>query len=51
LEAWKKLQIEFAKEQYGDALERVDLHLDEKTPHCHVIINTAIKGIQHLKKK
>jgi hypothetical protein len=51
LEAWKKLQIEFAKEQYGDALERVDLHLDEKTPHCHVIINTAIKSIKNYKNK
>jgi len=46
-----KYQQMGVKEKYGDALERVDLHLDEKTPHCHVIINTAIKSIKNYKNK
>lgn len=51
LEQWKKVQIEFAKEQYGDSIERIDLHLDEKSPHCHVIINTAIKSEKKYKNQ
>ena len=35
---WAKLNLEFLHKKYGDNLIRVDLHLDEATPHLHAII-------------
>ena len=35
---WANRNIEFLKEKHGDNFIRADLHLDEATPHLHVII-------------
>ena len=51
LNKWKKSQLDFIKKEWGDAVERVDLHLDEKSPHIHVMINTAQKSIKTYKNR
>lgn len=51
LKAWVKTQEEFAKEEWGDSLERIDLHLDEKSPHIHVILNCAHKSVKKYKNQ
>lgn len=38
MEAWRDANIEALKEKFGDNLVRVDLHLDESTPHMHAIV-------------
>lgn len=36
---WQQKNFEFLKEEYGkENIVKLDLHLDEKTPHFHVII-------------
>lgn len=51
LQKWVKSQKEFASEEWGDSLERIDLHLDEKSPHCHILINNAIKSVKKYKNQ
>jgi len=38
LKDWKKANVDFLKERYGDNLINVVCHNDEKTPHLHAII-------------
>lgn len=40
---WAKDVTEFLKKKYGDNLIRVDLHLDEATPHIHGIFTPIIE--------
>lgn len=51
LNKWKNTQMDFVKEEWNESIERIDLHLDEKTPHLHVIINTAQKTIKKYKNQ
>lgn len=51
LQEWVKSQKEFAFEEWGDSVERIDLHLDEKSPHCHIMINTSMKSIKTYKNR
>lgn len=51
LNKWKKSQMEFIQKEWGDAVERVDLHLDEKSPHIHVMVNTAQKSVKKYKNQ
>jgi len=37
LDDWLEIQTDLLKKTYGKNLIRVDLHLDEKTPHLHAI--------------
>lgn len=39
LEAWKKEQVAFAKREWGDQLQFLVLHNDEKSPHFHAIVS------------
>lgn len=43
---WRSAQVDFAKKEWGDSLERIDFHLDEKSPHMHILINTAQKTVK-----
>jgi hypothetical protein len=38
VQAWAEANIEAMKKKFGDNLIQVDLHLDETTPHLHVIV-------------
>ncbi len=38
LDAWTTAQVEFAKKKYGRGLASMVLHLDEETPHVHLIV-------------
>lgn len=38
LEDWIQDNKEYLQEQFGDALVRLDLHLDETTPHLHAVL-------------
>lgn len=40
---WAKDVTEFLKKKYGDNLIRVDLHLDEATPHIHGIFTPIVE--------
>lgn len=39
-EQWKKSQIEFAKTKWGDSVKLAVLHMDETSPHIHILIST-----------
>jgi hypothetical protein len=43
---WRSAQVDFAKKEWGESLERIDFHLDEKSPHMHILINTAQKTVK-----
>lgn len=38
LDEWKRETMRWLKEEYGDDLAHVSLHLDEDTPHMHILI-------------
>lgn len=38
LDAWKAETIAWLKAEYGDDLAHVSMHLDEDTPHMHVLV-------------
>lgn len=38
LAAWEAATLKWLRDEYGDDLAHVDLHLDEETPHMHVLI-------------
>lgn len=37
LEEWKTKTVEWVKQEFGENVVNLVLHLDEKTPHCHLI--------------
>lgn len=37
-QAWLNANLNFLKQKYGENLVRVDVHLDESTPHLHAIV-------------
>jgi len=44
-------QLEFFKNEFGDAVENMVVHKDEKSPHAHIIVNTAIKSVKTYKNR
>lgn len=46
-----KEQLEFFKKEFGDSVENMVLHLDEKSPHAHIIVNTAVKSVKKFKNR
>ena len=48
---WRSAQVDLAKKEWGEALERLDFHLDEKTPHMHVLVNTVQKTVKTYKNR
>lgn len=38
LRRWKQSTLDWLKKEYGDDLAHVSLHLDEDTPHMHVLV-------------
>lgn len=42
MEQWRDANLKFLTEKYGDNLVRVDVHLDEATPHMHAIITPLV---------
>lgn len=38
LEAWTAATTQWLRERYGDRIKRATLHLDEATPHIHVVM-------------
>lgn len=51
LNEWKKEQIQFAKKEFGDNLKFAILHLDEKTPHLHLIVSVEEKKTVKFKNR
>jgi hypothetical protein len=43
LAAWKAATVKFLKEEFGDNLTTMTLHLDEAVPHAHAWVTTAVK--------
>lgn len=48
---WRDSNIEFLSKKYGDNLLRVDLHLDEATPHMHAIITPLVEKQRKIRGK
>jgi hypothetical protein len=51
MEAWRDANLVFLKNKYGDNLVRVDLHLDESTPHMHAIITPLVQKERKIRGK
>lgn len=43
LKAWTDKNLEAIKNKFGNRLVQVDLHLDESTPHMHIIVIPTIE--------
>lgn len=51
MEVWRDANLVFLKNKYGDNLVRVDLHLDESTPHMHAIITPLVQKERKIRGK
>lgn len=51
IEKWKKTQMEFLQKEFGDQLQFVILHLDETSPHLHVITSVEETKIHKYKNR
>ena len=51
MEVWRDANLVFLKNKYGDNLVRVDLHLDESTPHMHAIITPLVQKERKVRGK
>lgn len=51
IERWKLHQMEFIQQKWGDAVKFVVLHLDEKSPHIHVMISTEQTTVKKYKNQ
>lgn len=51
IERWAQDQVEFAKKEFGEAARLAVLHLDEKTPHLHILLSTEIKSVKRYKNR
>jgi len=43
MKAWVRASVTYAKKKWGDNLLSADLHLDESTPHLHLIVTPISK--------
>ena len=48
---WADHQSKFFQEQFGNNYKVAFLHLDEKTPHLHIICSTEIKSVKKYKNR
>lgn len=51
VQEWAEAQVEFMKKEYGSQLKLAVLHLDEKTPHLHILVTTEQKSIKKYKNR
>ena len=51
LDDWKKEQLKFAKKEFKDNLKFAVLHLDEKTPHLHIMVSVEEKKTVKFKNR
>jgi hypothetical protein len=51
VEDWANHQVLFFKNKFGDQVKIVALHLDEKTPHLHIMIGTELKSVKKYKNQ
>lgn len=52
IDQWQKTQLEFLEKQFGkDAVKLAVLHLDETTPHLHVMITPEEKKVRTYKNQ
>lgn len=45
-----KAQIEWAKNKYGDSILTADLHLDETTPHWHIMLIPLVEQVRKVRQ-
>lgn len=51
IEDWTKTQMDFARKEFGKNLKFAVLHMDESTPHIHLVISTEITKVQKYKNR
>ena len=51
IENWKKEQLKFAQKEFKDNLKFAVFHLDEKTPHLHVMVSVEEKKTVKFKNR
>lgn len=50
-EKWKAEQIKFLQKEFGDNLQFIVLHMDEKSPHFHAFISVEETKVQKYKNR
>lgn len=45
-----KAQLEWAKSKYGDSILTADLHLDETTPHWHIMLIPLVEQVRKVRQ-
>lgn len=43
-EKWKADTVAWAKKEFGKNIVNLVLHMDEKTPHCHLLLTPVVDG-------
>jgi Plasmid recombination enzyme len=51
INSWAQHQLDFYKNKFGEQLKVAVLHLDEKTPHLHIMISTEQKTVKRYKNQ
>lgn len=51
VDCYFKEQLEFFKKEFPEAVENMVVHYDEKSPHAHIIVNTAFKSVKKYKNR
>lgn len=51
IKEWANHQIEFFSKKFGSQVKLAILHLDEKTPHVHIMIGTEQKTVKKYKNQ
>lgn len=50
MEQWRDANLDFLQRKFGDNLVRVDLHLDEATPHMHAIVTPVMRQERKIRR-
>ncbi|MDN7880512.1 plasmid recombination protein [Burkholderia aenigmatica] len=51
VEKWANHQIGFFQKEFGEQVKIAVLHLDETTPHLHIMIGTEVKSVKNYKNR
>jgi hypothetical protein len=51
VQEWTKHQIDFFTKEFGENVKLAVLHLDEKTPHIHILVSTELFSTKRYKNQ
>jgi regulator of replication initiation timing len=50
MEQWRDANLDFLQRRFGENLVRLDLHLDETTPHMHAIVTPIMRQERKIRR-